>query len=366
MRHLVVLFKVCSEREKLLGSVAGVTLLGVIDYLTGSEISFSIFYLVPVGFVTWWIGRREGILVSLLSALTWLIADIAASPDPFSSTIPAWNATVRLAFFVSFVVLLAKLRESQVREREILTAVQRSLLPTTLPTIPGLEIAGAWQPAQAVGGDYYDVIPLGDKRVALSIGDVSGKGVDAAIIMSNLQAAVRVLARNGVSPRRLCRRLNDHLTANVPNGRFVTFFYGIIDTRRRTLHYCNAGHLPPIMVRATGQYERLDGGGPVLGVFPAIQYFDRHVSFRPGDRVFLFTDGVSEARNRQEEEFGEQRLVEFLDRSRGAPGNETLIQLVGEVSAFHQSEFEDDVTMLIATFSANAKRTRDPRLLLAG
>ena len=146
--------------------------------------------------------------------------------------------------------------------------IQRKLLPSTMPPIEGWEIAVSWQPASGVGGDCFDAIAFGPGRVGLSIADVVGKGIPAALLMSNLQAAVRAFATDTTEPAELCQQVNRILCGHIAEGRFISFFYCIIDSDESTLTFANAGHYPPILVRADGSVERLAVGGAVLGVFP--------------------------------------------------------------------------------------------------
>src|SRR3954469_18045542 len=154
------------------------------------------------------------------------------------------------------------------RELEEARKIQRKLLPTELPPLEGWEIAASWQPATGVGGDCYDAIPFGKRRLGLSIADVVGKGIPAALLMSNLQAAVRAFATDAAQPAELCQQVNRILCGRIAEDRFISFFYCVIDCELGLLTFANAGHYAPILVRGDGRIERLGAGGPVLGVFP--------------------------------------------------------------------------------------------------
>ena len=159
-------------------------------------------------------------------------------------------------------------RQREQRELDEARRIQRKLLPATLPQIDGCEIAASWQPASGVGGDCFDAIRSAAAALALSIADVVGKGIPAALLMSNLQAAVRAFATEAARPAELCQQVNRILCGHIAEGRFISFFYCVVDAELGALTYTNAGHYPPILVRADGTVERLDRGGPVLGVFP--------------------------------------------------------------------------------------------------
>ncbi len=266
-----------------------------------------------------------------------------------------WDNSRLLAILRSQLILGREARKEDQRlrrerqESEEAREIQRNLLPSELPQIPGIEISADWLPARGVGGDYFDVIRFTDSRLAFCIADVAGKGMPAALLMSNLQAAVRAFATPDRAPRELCEKVNGILCSHHVVGRFVTFFYGVLDLSSGNLAYCNAGHNPPIHEREDGSVARLDEGGPVLGEFPGTRYEQGAADFGSGDRLLLFTDGVSEARGADGEEFGEERLLGLLSVHKGVGAFElrrTLLQAVHEFSA---RPFHDDATLLLLT-----------------
>lgn len=224
--------------------------------------------------------------------------------------------------------------------------IQRRLLPTEMPKLSGCDIQAAWQPARHVGGDYFDAIALGENALALCIGDVSGKGLPAALLMSNVQATVHALAQNTSGPADLCRQLNKVVLENTATGKFVTFFYATLDAER-TLRYTNAGHIPPILVRRNGAVERLSDGGTVLGVFPEVAYMECRVSLEPGDRLILVTDGITEAENPNGEEFGEGHLIESVLDHRDIAAPELRRVIMDAVESFAPQGLQDDATVMV-------------------
>jgi len=235
------------------------------------------------------------------------------------------------------------------QEQELKRAleIQRGLLPKDLPQLRGTELAGAWQPARTVGGDYFDVVQFGETRIGICIGDVSGKGLTAALLMSNLQAAFRAFATEDATPAQVCAKLNAFVAGNVAPGKFITFFYAVVDVERRTLAYENAGHCPALLLRANGGTEFLRGHGAVLGVIPEWRYTDETLQLNAGDRLFLYTDGVTEAENDAAEEFGYDRLVQAstpLARESAAGANRRIME---EVASFCKGQFRDDVTVVV-------------------
>lgn len=231
------------------------------------------------------------------------------------------------------------------RAREI----QQDLMPKELPQLPRVELAGAWQPARTVGGDYFDVIQLDSNRLGICIGDVAGKGITAALLMANLQASFRAFATPEESPAAVCAKLNAFLCSNLAPGKFVTFFYAILNAEDRTLRYENAGHCPAILLKAGGETELLSGDGAVLGVLPDWQYKDFSVQLAADDRLLLFTDGVTEAANAQFEEFGNQRIIQSVRSKEGTvTALATQRRILEEVTTFCSSNFQDDATILVA------------------
>ncbi|HET8550081.1 MAG TPA: SpoIIE family protein phosphatase [Bryobacteraceae bacterium] len=240
------------------------------------------------------------------------------------------------------------------RDDEQAAAIQRALLPATLPELPGVRLSGVWQPARAVGGDYYDVFRLGDSRLGLAIADVAGKGMAAALLMSNVQAALKLLAPDMPSPAALCTRLNGLICSNIAPGRFVTFFYALLDAGAGTLTYCNAGHNPPLLLRPAGGLVKLETGGVPLGLLPATSYTEDTEEIAAGSRLLLYTDGVCDASDQEGLEFGEQRLHELLQSHIGADA-ETLQRTVREQVTRHcGGVFSDDVTIVAVTMQPAA------------
>src|SRR6184192_164166 len=237
----------------------------------------------------------------------------------------------------------------QEQEREIAEAkaIQEKLLPRKIRQMPGFEIASAWQSARLVGGDYFDILPLDEKTLGICIADVAGKGMPAALLMSNLQAAVRGLSSLSLPPNVLCGRLNSIVHRNTDSDRFITFFYAHLDGSARRLAYVNAGHNAPFVVRADGSHERLREGGAVLGVFGTANYELGSAQLSPGDRVILFTDGVTEACDPSGEEFGEARLLRLLEDHRKLSADELQAKILAVVAEFSGSRWQDDATLLV-------------------
>ena len=247
--------------------------------------------------------------------------------------------------------------ERQRTEDELALArrIQARLLPTGPPAVAGLELAGTSEPAREVGGDYYDYLPLGDGRVALVIADVSGKGVGAALLMSAFRASLlsQDLAAAGLAE--VVGRLNQFLHRSVEPGRFVTAFLGVLDGRSGRLAYCNAGHNAPLVLHAAGPVTRLETGGLVLGFLEHSLYETGEIVLQPGERLVLFTDGVTEAADESDEQWGEERLIELLGRTAASPCAGTVARIVAEVRRFEGARgAADDVTLIVARRTAGS------------
>src|SRR5712672_1601475 len=226
-------------------------------------------------------------------------------------------------------------------------AIQEGFLPKEIPQLAGYEIAAEWQSARVVGGDYFDVLPFDGEMCGLCIADVAGKGLPAALLMSNLQAAVRGLASPSLAPEDLCLRLNALLCRNIASDRFVTLFYAQLDGPSRQLRYVSAGHNPPFVLHRDGSHERLRQGGIVLGVFANQVFKSGTVELQSGDRMVLYTDGVTEACNSNDEEFGEERLLQVLRQDPARSAVEIQKRILQSVAQFSHGTWQDDATLLV-------------------
>jgi phosphoserine phosphatase RsbU/P len=243
-------------------------------------------------------------------------------------------------------IALQQQEEELKRAREI----QQMLLPNKLPQLPGAQISGAWQPAREVSGDYFDVIQLDETRIGICVGDVAGKGITAALLMANLQASFRAFATADATPQVVRTKLNKFLCANIASGKFVTLFYAVLDAENRTLVYENAGHCRALLMRRNGEVESLRGGGAVLGALPDWVYRNYTAQLQLGDKLVLYTDGITEAESAQLEEFGEERLLEAA-RIRDTTALDIQRAIMQRVTAFCGGNFRDDATLLILNIS---------------
>ncbi|HEY3990958.1 MAG TPA: GAF domain-containing SpoIIE family protein phosphatase [Acidobacteriaceae bacterium] len=239
-------------------------------------------------------------------------------------------------------------RERIDREIEIAREVQERLFPQQLPTLPGHSIHGACRPAQGVGGDYYDVLSLDDGSLGLAIGDVSGKGISAALLMASLRASLRGMTMDGPADLAvLMSRVNRLVYESSATNRYATFFFSIYEPAPRLLRYVNAGHNPPYVLR-NSEVHALDGGGPVIGLLPDAIYEECRLLLEPGDLLLAYTDGISEALNLQEQEWGEERMLAAA-RARLPENASTILRhIVTEADRFAATAPQhDDMTLLL-------------------
>jgi serine phosphatase RsbU (regulator of sigma subunit) len=286
--------------------------------------------------------RRGGETIGFMS-LGRKLSDQEFEPDEIEFLAGAADQTASAIYNLGL--------RKQAQEYEEAREIQERLLPKMIPQAPGLEISGSWRPARIVGGDYFDVFKLSETRLGLCIGDVSGKGMPAALLMCNLQAVVKALAGENTSPRELVEKANRVMWRNTTEDKFITLFYALVNVECKTVQFTNAGHNAPILTREDGTQVRLEEGGLIVGAFQESAYGQGEIELRPGDRLVMFTDGVSEAVDGDGEEFGEKRLVEASLRARQLSAEALHKSILDLVTAFCGGEFEDDATVLVVAVS---------------
>jgi serine phosphatase RsbU (regulator of sigma subunit)/predicted enzyme related to lactoylglutathione lyase len=246
---------------------------------------------------------------------------------------------------------LAQQQESERRaaqELEIAKQVQSRLFPQNLPQLKTLDYAGICIQARQVGGDYYDFLHLAHERVGLVIGDISGKGIAAALLMVNLQANLRSQCAAAIELQRLLRSVNDLFYANTTDSAYSSLFFAEYDDKSRRLRYANCGHLPALLLRADGTLEELDSTCTVLGLFKEWDCYMGERRLYSGDTLVLYTDGITESFNDAGEEFGQQRLVDLLERNPDLSAQALMSAIVDEVRQFSPGIQYDDITLIAA------------------
>jgi serine phosphatase RsbU (regulator of sigma subunit) len=240
-------------------------------------------------------------------------------------------------------------RQLLARDLDQAAEIQRSFLPGVAPIVRGLDLAGHNAPCRTVGGDYYDFFPYAQRRVAMVLGDVSGKGMPASLLMMGLQARVQVLIDEPQSLAEVMTKLNRITSLNCPSNRFISLFFCILDGETGELTFCNAGHNPPLIVRANGEWEQLRGGGPVVGILPTIEYREFRAQLEEGDALVIYSDGVTEAENQCHDEFEVEGLVQAVIANRHLPAAKVIDEVNRAVAEFTAGAPQsDDITLVVA------------------
>jgi sigma-B regulation protein RsbU (phosphoserine phosphatase) len=272
----------------------------------------------------------------------------------FAGTMAA--GALGIALYRVQLELRASRQELAMKQAELNFAleVQLALFPREFPRDGGLDFSGVCIPARGISGDYYDVIPLPDGRLGIAIADISGKGISAAILMSNLHAVLRTLAAAGCSPDEVGARLNRHLHQVTQGSRFATLFYAEWDASTRRLSYINAGHNAPILVGQNG-VRRLLAETPPLGLFLSTEFRVQSITLDPGALLVLFSDGVTDAGTGKGTEFGDAQLEALINAHAKKSLQEIQQQILGTVERWAENELEDDFTLLLARDTAPQK-----------
>jgi len=235
-------------------------------------------------------------------------------------------------------------------EEDLRTArnIQQALLPKSNPVIEGIEIFGLSIPAKEVGGDYYDFIQIDDHRLGIAIADVSGKGTPAALLMANLQASLRGQAFINPSVKDTVTKVNLTISRFMDMGKFITLFYGVLDLKNKTFTFTNAGHNFPLLLNQDGNFKTLEKGGTILGMLHNMGYEEETLLLNPGDLLFLYTDGITEAMNDKEEMFEEERLLDLLKANQKSSAEKLSRKIVDDVLSFQGTQPQsDDLTLVL-------------------
>lgn len=233
------------------------------------------------------------------------------------------------------------------------STIQLNLMPTKFPQHDCFEFGAKMIPAKIIGGDFYDFIPLGNEKVVICVGDVSGKGITAALLMMMIRTIIRVLLAEGFSLVQICQKVNSMLIRDVGMGKFVTMFIGILDMEKACFEsYVNAGHLPPYIVKQNKKISILDTTAPFLGAFPEVEITDEKFIFEKGDLLVLHTDGVIEAEQLPGVFYGDERFKNFLIQNYVSSPNEMIEKIFAELNAFSNNK-SDDVTLVLVKHNLN-------------
>jgi serine phosphatase RsbU (regulator of sigma subunit)/pSer/pThr/pTyr-binding forkhead associated (FHA) protein len=302
------------------------------------------------------LGIRSVLAVPLSTSETEVFGIIYADSPVFETnfTEEHLNILTTLASVASIRVENARLleerfeRERMERELELATEIQQSFQPSAPPVMDDYEFQGISFSCYEIGGDYYDFIPRHDGKMLVALGDVSGKGTAAALLMSSVHAAIHAQVAAKTSLYEMVKSVNQYLAENTPTNRFVTLFVAELDTQNGTLQYINAGHNPPLVARSGGQVEQLQSGGFPLGILPMADFEVGQMNLEAGESLVIYSDGVSEANNLLEEEFGMDRLMQVVSRNLKSSASGMRDKIESALSAFTKTAApNDDITLVI-------------------
>jgi serine phosphatase RsbU (regulator of sigma subunit) len=351
----------------VLGFLGLFVLIAWLDLVLKHDLSLFALYLIPTLYSAWLLGIRWGYASCFASAVVWAIDDWGGAAFYHHALIPYWNVAERLIVLTVIVAIVDALkgtlehdyetaRRVVEQEFEIAREVQIRLLPSQTPVYPRLDFGFFYQPARKVGGDYYDFIPFSPERLGLAVGDVCGKGLSSALLMAALQGLVRtnLAVRQGeVAP--FVTQLNHSLYKLIASNRYATLFFALVDASNQTLDYVNAGHSPPLLFRngasrahGLSTAESLECGGPPVGVFTQTQYRSERVPLHDGDVLVAYTDGVVDALNPQQEEFGKDRLSDIVRSSLSLGAAGICKRVADRLQAFvAEGPQWDDITLVV-------------------
>jgi sigma-B regulation protein RsbU (phosphoserine phosphatase) len=298
------------------------------------------------------IRNKAGKIIAALQLLNKIQGSFTDDDTDFLLTLSG-----HMALSLENAQLHRDLLEKERLERDVALArgIQRSLLPETTPVVPGFDIAVLNEPCFEVGGDYYDFLSLGPNTLLVVIADVEGKGISSAMVMSNLQATLRALVLHLHSLNDIAESVNRMILTDTRGEKYMTMFLGLIDTRRKAIHYINCGHVPPVIVRPGEAPLQLTEGGMVIGLFENAQYDRGHVRFRLGDTLVLCTDGITEAMDTQNAEFGSERLVASVSRVAELKAREIVLKVCEDVAEYSRggTHIDDKVMLAIKIVEAS-------------
>ena len=299
--------------------------------------------------------RRVFLLIALVLGILSL-TNTVTTVDGTQVHSPQVSPLLPMAMLIFLLALELADRVIMKRDLEIAREIQRWLVPDVPLHVPGLDLAFSSKPANTVGGDYYDAFPLDpeqppgkDNPVMLVVADVAGKSVPAALLMATFHASLRSVASATATLTGIVTRMNRYACAHSLEGRrFTTAFFAVYDPATRVLAYVRAGHNEPFLVRASGQFERLDAGDLPLGIDPNAPYLPTEITLAAGDLLLIYSDGLVEAVNGREEEFGEHRVIDLLKTAPQEAAEETLQRLLASVRTFTgQRRQYDDLTAFV-------------------
>jgi len=334
--------------------------LGFVDYVTGTELTFYQFYAIPVMFAVWFAGRWRSYPIAIISLFFWVADDFYKRNIFGNPLISLWNLLVQMFFFVLLIEIFSALKlafkeqkkaeqEKIKNEMKVARQVQEKLFPQFVP-VSSLDFHGICKTADAVGGDYFDYFKIRNNEIAFAIGDVSGHGLSAALIMAGLVGFVRSSASVfNENLGEFFKRLNNLIFESTAGSNFISFFYGIVREEDKVFRYINAGQNPPMVYRpCTDTFVQLKTGGLLMGIKPDWDYETGTIKLESGDIIILYTDGITETFNSENEMFGEERLKYIIKKYYINTSSEIMDYILDGLDRFsNRLPQKDDITLLV-------------------
>lgn len=341
-------------------SLISILILGVLDYISGTELSFYIFYIMPVLFIVWFAGKKYGFILCLFCFASWYLDTFYHRGVELNFMVLFWNILVELSFFTLVIFSVSAMknaiekqeeteRNKIARELSIAREVQQKLFPQSKPEIKNVNYFGICKPADAVGGDYFDYFRISQNETAFAIGDISGHGLSSALLMAGLVGFVRSNAIMYNDDLKIFMdKVNKLMCDSTDGSKFATFFYSVYNSETKILRYVNAGHNPPFLYRSkTKSFEELKTDGFIIGGMCDFSYKDASLKLDGDDLLLYYTDGITETFNAANEQYGEERLKNTI--AENYPESPKIIcdKIIQGVQSYSNGKPQaDDMTLL--------------------
>jgi phosphoserine phosphatase RsbU/P len=341
-------------------SLLSVIILGILDYISGTELTFYIFYIMPVLFIVWFAGKKYGFVICVFCFASWYTDTFYNRGIELSYMVLFWNILVELSFFTLVILSVSAMKNAIEKQEEIernkigrelsiAKEVQQKLFPQSLPEIKNVNYYGVCKPADAVGGDYYDYFRISQKETAFAIGDIAGHGLSSALLMAGLVGFVRSNAIMYNDDLKIFMdKVNRLMCDSTDGSRFATFFYSVYNSETKTIRYVNAGHNPPLLYMSKSKsFEELKTDGFIIGGMCEFRYKDASMKFDGDDLLLFYTDGITETFNDIHEQFGEERLKKIIEENYNLSPKEICEKIIGAVENYANGKPQaDDMTLL--------------------
>lgn len=341
-----------------------VLIFGFLDYFTGTDFSFYIFYVIPVLFIVWFAGKSYGFILCLCCLIPWYFDTFYLRVIDVQFSVIIWNLLVEFSFFTILIFSISSLKKAikkqeeaekqkVAREFEIAKEVQQKLFPQLKPEIEGVEYFGLCKPAEAVGGDYYDYFKINQNETAFAIGDIAGHGLSSALLMAGLVGFVRSNAIMYNDDLKIfIEKVNTLMCESTDGSKFATFFYSVYNCESKSLRFVNAGHNPPLLYREKSKtFDELKTEGFIIGGISNFKYNDAFVKLDGNDLLLYYTDGITEYFNQKDEQFGEERLKKVISENYDLNPKDICNKILDEVKEYSGGvQQADDMTLLAIKF----------------